>query len=222
MPRGSRAISNATPNTRSTAAARSLWPRWRFSPSSRRALRRRCSCWPPRRRRTATDGSLCTAHEAGWVSIGQQQVLDFSAWIPSRSVLGALVTGVFGIPADPRLIEVLGWLLYAVPVLVVFLWPARLAAAPRIRSRLLAATSAVLLIAAAVLAIMMPSGTPASGAQTRTVTDRAGHTAAVSLASGQRGSTLAVIPDGTANVRSIPVAAVGDQPVDGVWVRVWQ
>ena len=167
-------------------------------------------------------GALRTAHEAGWVSIGQQQVLDFSAWIPSRSVLGALVTGVFGIPADPRLIEVLGWLLYAVPVLVVFLWPARLAAAPRIRSRLLATASAVLLIVAALLAIMVPSGSPASGAQTRTVTDRAGHTAAVSLASGQRGSTLAVIPDGTANVRSIPLAAVGDQPVDGVWVRVWQ
>jgi high-affinity iron transporter len=161
-------------------------------------------------------GALRTAHEAGWVSIGQQQVLDFSAWIPSRSVLGAIVTGVFGIPADPRLIEVLGWLLYAVPVLVVFLWPARLAAAPRIRSRLLAATSAVLLIVAAVLAIMVPSGSPAPGARTRTVT------AGVSLASGQRGSTLAVIPDGTANVRGIPLNAVGDQTVDGVSVRVWQ
>jgi high-affinity iron transporter len=54
------------------------------------------------------------------------------------------------------------------------------------------------------------------------VTDRAGHTATVSLASGQRGSTLALVPEGTANVRSIPLAAVGDQTADGVWVRVWQ
>src|SRR3984885_15452943 len=93
-------------------------------------------------------GALRTAHDAGWVTVGQQQVLDLSGWIPSQSILGALVTGMFGIPADPRLIEVLGWLLYSVPVLIVFLWPARLVAAPRIRSRLLAGTSAVLLIVA--------------------------------------------------------------------------
>ena len=171
-------------------------------------------------------GALRTAHEAGWVNVGQQQVLDFSAWIPRQSVLGAIITGVFGIPADPRLIEVLGWLLYAVPVLVVFLWPARLVTAPRIRSRLLAAASAVLLIVAAMLAIMTPSGSPAPGAQTRTVTDRAGHTARVSLASAQRGSTLTLIPEGIpegiANVRSIPLTGVGDQTVDGVWVRAWQ
>jgi high-affinity iron transporter len=167
-------------------------------------------------------GALRTAHEAGWVNVGQQQVLDFSAWIPRQSVLGAIITGVFGIPADPRLIEVLGWLLYAVPVLVVFLWPARLVAAPRIRSRLLAAASAVLLIVAAMLAIVVSSGSPAPGAQTRTVTDRAGHTASVSLASAQRGSTLTFIPEGTANVRSIPLTGVGDQTVDGVWVRAWQ
>jgi high-affinity iron transporter len=168
-------------------------------------------------------GALRTAHEAGWVSIGQRQVLDFSAWIPSQSVLGAVITGVFGIPADPRLIEALGWLFYAVPVLVVFLWPARLAAAPRTRSRLLAATSAVLLIVAALLAITVPSGGPAAGgAQTRAVTDRAGRTARVSLVSGQRGSTLAISPEGTSDVRSVALTAAGDQTEYGVPVRVWE
>ena len=82
--------------------------------------------------------TLRTAHEAGWMTIGQQQVFDFSSWMP-RSVLGALITGMFGIPSDPRLIEVLGWLLYAVPVLVVFLWPAGCRGAAA-RRRLLAAT----------------------------------------------------------------------------------
>ncbi|ETB25137.1 iron permease FTR1 family protein, partial [Mycobacterium avium 09-5983] len=81
-------------------------------------------------------GALRTAHEAGWLNIGQRQLFDLSGWIPSDSVLGAVTTGVLGIPADPRLVEVLGWLLYAVPVLVVFLWPARLAATPRARGRL--------------------------------------------------------------------------------------
>ncbi|GAB4596085.1 FTR1 family protein [Mycobacterium avium subsp. hominissuis] len=78
-------------------------------------------------------GALRTAHEAGWLNIGQRQLFDLSGWIPSDSVLGAVTTGVLGIPADPRLVEVLGWLLYAVPVLVVFLRPARLAATPRAR-----------------------------------------------------------------------------------------
>ncbi len=80
-------------------------------------------------------GALRTAHEAGWLNIGQRQLFDLSGWIPSDSVLGAVTTGVLGIPADPRLVEVLGWLLYAVPVLVVFLRPARLAATPRARAR---------------------------------------------------------------------------------------
>ncbi|WP_196771004.1 iron uptake transporter permease EfeU, partial [Mycobacterium colombiense] len=113
-------------------------------------------------------GALRTAHEAGWVTIGQQQVLDLTGWIPSNSVLGAATTGVFGIPADPRLIEVLGWLVYAVPVLVVFLWPSRLAATPRARSRLLAATSAVLLIAGAGLALMTPAAGSSQTPRVRT------------------------------------------------------
>lgn len=72
-----------------------------------------------------------TAHEAGWVNIGQQQVLDLSSWIPEDSVQGALVSGLFGIPTDPRLIELLCWLLYAIPVLVVFAWPTRSAVESR-------------------------------------------------------------------------------------------
>jgi high-affinity iron transporter len=167
-------------------------------------------------------GALRTAHEAGWVTIGQQQVFDFTSWMPSQSVLGALITGMFGLPADPRLIEVLGWLLYAFPVLVVFLWPARLAAAPRIRRRLLAATSAALLLVAALLAIMVPAGGSAPGARMRTVTDRLGHTASVSLITRPNGRSLAITGEGAANTRGIELAAAGDESVDGIRVQVWQ
>src|ERR1700710_775210 len=92
--------------------------------------------------------ALRTAHEAGWVTIGQPQVLDLSSWLSAKSVLGALVTGMFGIPNDPRLIEVLGWLLYAVPVMAIFLWPARLAFSARVKTRLLTGTAAALGVAA--------------------------------------------------------------------------
>jgi high-affinity iron transporter len=167
-------------------------------------------------------GALRTAHEAAWVTIGQQQVFTLLPWMPSNSVQGALITGVFGIPADPRLVEVLGWLLYALPVLVVFLWPARLAAAPRTQSRLLAAASAALLIVAAALAIVVPAGGSATETQVRTVTDRSGHTATVSLSSEPHGRALAIRSDGTSNVRSVALTGVGDESVGGVPVRVWQ
>ena len=162
-------------------------------------------------------GALRTAHEAGWIDIGQQRLANFSSWSPVDSVQGALITGVFGIPPDPRLVEVVGWLLYTVPVLVVFLWPARLAAPPRTRRRLLASASAALLIVAVLLAIVVPAGGSAADALARTVIDRSGHAFTVSLASGPQGKTL-VIP----NLDGIALTAAGDQNVDGVPVRVWQ
>jgi high-affinity iron transporter len=165
--------------------------------------------------------ALRTAHEAGWVTIGQQQVFDLSSWIPGRSVRGALVTGLFGIPTDPRLIEVLGWLLYAVPVLVVFLWPARLAAAPAARRRLLAATAALLLLGAALLAISVPAGESTPVPQARTVADGQGHTATVSLTTTSSTASLSITPD-DGSTRTIALTGAGDDSVDGVPVRVWQ
>lgn len=158
--------------------------------------------------------ALRTAHEAGWVTIGQQQVLDLAAWIPGRSVRGALVTGLFGIPTDPRLVEVLGWLLYLVPVLIVFLWPARLAGTPQARRRLLAGTAAALLIGASLLAIAVPTGASGRRAQSRVVTDWLGQAASISLTT-QR--SLEITGGST-----IALAAVGQDSMDGVPVRIWQ
>ena len=65
---------------------------------------------------------------------------------------------MFGIPTDPRLIEVLGWLFYAVPVLVVFLWPARWASSPAARRRLLGWSAAGLAAVALALVVLVPAG----------------------------------------------------------------
>lgn len=168
--------------------------------------------------------ALRTAHEAGWVVIGQQQVFNFSTWIPGSSVRGALITGVFGIPTNPRLVEVLGWLLYAVPVLAVFLWPARLGAPPQTWRRLLAGTAAGLLIAAVALAIAVPGHGLAPAARARTVSDRLGHIASVSLSSpfGPEGRSLSFMPDTGSGAQRIALTAAGDEFVNGVPVRVWQ
>lgn len=159
---------------------------------------------------------LRTAHEAGWVTIGQQRVFDFSGWMPTRSVLGALITGMFGIPTDPRLVEVLGWVLYAVPVLVVFLWPARLAAAPRARRRLLVGTAAALGISALALAVFVPSGGELPG-PTRVATGADGHSVSVTMRADHDTRLLSV-----SGAAEVGLQAAGQQNVDGVTVDVWQ
>src|SRR3954447_4270804 len=46
-------------------------------------------------------------------------VLDPSTWY------AALLSGMFNITPEPTVLEVIAWVLYAVPVLVLFLWPVR-------------------------------------------------------------------------------------------------
>ena len=101
---------------------------------------------------------LRRAHEAGWVVIGQQRTVDLSWLAPNGSVQGALVTGVLGIPPDPRVIEVLGWVLYVVPVLAISLWPRAWRPAPPRVPVVRGSIAAVLAVAAAVLALAVPTG----------------------------------------------------------------
>ena len=143
-------------------------------------------------------------------------------WMPTRSVLGALITGMFGIPADPRLIEVLGWLLYAVPVLIVFQWPSGLARAPRARRRLLGLSAAAVGMAAAALAVFVPLATPLPGPD-RTVTDAAGNALVLSLRPEGASRVLTIAPAASGAVpRDIRLDPAGQQPFDALTVDVWQ
>ncbi|OII15337.1 iron uptake transporter permease EfeU [Curtobacterium sp. MCBA15_008] len=101
---------------------------------------------------------LRRAHEAGWIVIGQQRTVDLSWLAPNGSVQGALVTGVLGIPPDPRVIEVLGWVLYVVPVLALSLWPRAWRPSPVRVPVVRLVTAGVLAVAAAALAIAVPTG----------------------------------------------------------------
>ena len=103
--------------------------------------------------------TLRTAHEAGWISIGQGPTVDLSWLAPAGSVQAALITGVLGIPSDPRVIEVLGWLLYVVPMLAFALWPKRFRPTGAAVPKAMFATAAALGLAAVVLAIAVPAGT---------------------------------------------------------------
>jgi high-affinity iron transporter len=165
--------------------------------------------------------SLRTAHEAGWITIGQQRAFDLSGWIPAKSVLGALVTGMFGVPPDPRLIEVLGWLLYAVPVLIVFLWPVRLAPGPVAKRRILLCTTAGLAAAAAAMAVFIPAGGTDSPGSTKAVTTAGGRATTVTVGTDGAFRTLTVTGPG-GEARHVRLDDAGQQTIDGVDVAVLQ
>ncbi|MDQ1122736.1 iron uptake transporter permease EfeU [Microbacterium trichothecenolyticum] len=97
--------------------------------------------------------TLRTAHEAGWLTGGQQRTVDLSAIVTPGSIPSALITGVLGIPADPRLIEVVGWFAYLIPVALFVFWPR--AARPRADRvpRLQAALGAAAAVVAIALAV---------------------------------------------------------------------
>ena len=100
--------------------------------------------------------ALHTAHEAGWLSIGQQATVDLSAVLRPGSVQASLLTGMLGVQQHPVLIEVVGWLLYLVPVGVYVVWPPGRGLARAAVARVALAGAAVLAVTAIVLALVLP------------------------------------------------------------------
>jgi len=70
--------------------------------------------------------SLHTAHEAGWLNSLQGQALDLHWLVAPGTVRGSLLTGLFGFQPKPVVAEVVGYVLYAVPVALYVLWPSGL------------------------------------------------------------------------------------------------
>jgi high-affinity iron transporter len=67
--------------------------------------------------------ALHTAHEAGWLNAGQDRLFDISWLVRNGSVQASLITGVLGIQPMPTVVEVIGWLVYLVPVGLYVGWP---------------------------------------------------------------------------------------------------
>lgn len=66
-----------------------------------------------------------TANEAGWLTIGQAQAFDLSWLVRPGTPVSALLTGVLGIQPYPAWIEVIAWLGYLVPMVIIVAWPRR-------------------------------------------------------------------------------------------------
>ena len=59
-----------------------------------------------------------TGAEAGWIDVGQAQLVDLSAFVRPGSVQSALLTGVLGIQPRPTIIEGAAWAAYLVPAVL--------------------------------------------------------------------------------------------------------
>ena len=99
--------------------------------------------------------ALRSAHEAGWLLIGQHKVLDLYWLLPAGSIRAALITGVLGIPADPRTAEILGWLSYLFLFVLVLAWPQHYKPSPKVAYRLLQSLSLVMLVGAVLCARLL-------------------------------------------------------------------
>ena len=101
--------------------------------------------------------ALRTAHEAGWLNIGQQATLDLSAVVRPGSIQASLLTGMLGVQDHPALIEMVGWLVYVIPVGIYVAWPPGQAFARATLARVALVTGGVLAAAAVLLAVLAPT-----------------------------------------------------------------
>ena len=172
--------------------------------------------------------TLRAAYEAGWLSAGQQTLLDLSAIARPGSVQESLLTGMLGIRSSLPVVEVVAYLPYAIPMLLVVLWPPRRTPSRAALGKILVGTAAGALVAAGLLVALAPAGpVPATGVQgpfavqgttTTGVDPVTGQTAAgqvltgtveVSLAADDLSADLRSTLDGSAITGSTTLSASG-------------
>lgn len=96
--------------------------------------------------------TLHTAHEAGWINFGQCQALDLTWLVVPGTWTAALLTGMLGLQPTPTNIEVIGYLVYAIPAVIYVLMPARKKPSKEQRMKN-AALAAIVLTSAALLLV---------------------------------------------------------------------
>jgi FTR1 family protein len=95
--------------------------------------------------------TLHTAHEAGWINVGQDQAIDLTWLVVPGTWTAALLTGMLGLQPQPTTIEVIGYLAYAIPAIAYILLPARKRPAKENRMKTTAVTTIVVASAALLL-----------------------------------------------------------------------
>ncbi|MFN2562289.1 MAG: FTR1 family protein [Jatrophihabitans sp.] len=116
--------------------------------------------------------ALHAAHEAGWLDAGQGVTVDLSRLVAPGTVQAALLTGMLGIQPRPVVIEVVGWLLYLIPVGCYVAWPPGRPVPGRALARVGAGVGVLAGITAVVLALLAPGRPVARPRQPRRASPR--------------------------------------------------
>jgi high-affinity iron transporter len=165
--------------------------------------------------------ALRTAHEAGWLNAGQQSTVNLAWLVAPGTVQSALITGVLGIPADPRLIEVLGWFAYLVPVILFVFWPSsrrpQRHAAVRLQFTLAAAVGAV----AVALAIGLPAPRAQPPAPATLVAATGGSQSRLGVARLSADTLTVSMPGAADTAFPLPPASAAHEQHEGVDASAW-
>ncbi len=169
--------------------------------------------------------TLGKMHGAGWIDAGQAPTVDLSWLAPPGSVQGALFTGVLGIPPDPRVIQVVGWFGYVIPMAIYVYWPKKWRPDARGAVRLRFGIAGVLAVAAVAMFLAIgPAQLPTLGPAS--LLDRSGQLAGNVRVEGDRAivtvgaseSTMPLTGGMPGQHRTVPDAVGYRQtlePVDG-------
>jgi high-affinity iron transporter len=157
--------------------------------------------------------TLRAAYEAGWLTMGQQQALDLTAIARPGSVQESLLTGMLGIRSTLPVVEVVAYVLYAVPMLLVVLWPPKRTPGTRaIGTILVGAAAAALVVAGALVALAPAMPAPVTTVQGPFALTGDGGltgTATITLAAGAASADLSVEAGGTTIAGTTALAASG-------------
>ena len=156
--------------------------------------------------------TLRAAYEAGWLAIGQQQALDLTVIARPGSVQESLLTGMLGIRSTLPVVEVVAYVLYAVPMLLVVLWPPKRTPATRTIGKILAGSAAGAMVVAGLLVGLAPTvPAPVTDPQGpfALAGDGSSGTARVRLAPGATEATLTVEVAGATTTGTSTLTATG-------------
>lgn len=157
-----------------------------------------------------------TAHEAGWLNAGQGQTFDLSWLVHPGSVRASLLTGILGLQPRPVVIELVGWLVYLVPVAAYVAWPAGRKIPPRRAAVGATALAGLAAVAAGALVLASPGNPtrhPSPAGLTRAGTavvdgmhvDRYRRTATTPVAPGRFASALSDVAVARLNGGRLPL-----------------
>jgi high-affinity iron transporter len=166
--------------------------------------------------------ALHTAHEAGWLNSGQGGTVDLTWLVRPGSVQSSLLTGMLGVQPHPVVIEVVGWLLYLVPVGLYVGWPPGRALPRRSLVRVLSVAAAIGAVVALGCALVAPSRPrpdqmTTAGSVTAQLSGARGSTATVRTAA----QSPAAASDPTGAVTAIAVHRTGSEQHAGLDTDVY-